>query len=186
MATIKWLGGNGNWTTATDWNPNSVPGATDDAVIDASGSYTVTISAAISVGSITVNGSSATLFVNDTGQSITVAGSLTISNGSLRVDTNGGQGGTSVSIGGTLTNDGFMQIGNTSLSAATMVTAAGLSLSGNSTTDLYGSATKQAVLDITAAAPTTLTGTLNLFNGQTLVEFASGGHDPDRYLRAHG
>jgi hypothetical protein len=51
MATIKWLVGSGTWNTAAKWSPNSVPGPTDDAVVDAAGSYTVTIDApAIDVG----------------------------------------------------------------------------------------------------------------------------------------
>jgi hypothetical protein len=95
MTTIKWLGGSANWTTASKWDSNSVPGATDDAVIDASGSYTVTISTPILVGSIAVNDTSATLFVNDSGQTAMVAGALSNS-GSLLVDTSDGYGGTAV------------------------------------------------------------------------------------------
>jgi hypothetical protein len=51
------------------------------------------------------------------------------------------------------------------------VTAAGLSNAG--TINLTGSASATAILDITSAAPTTLTGTLSLFNS-ALVEFATG------------
>ena len=43
MATIKWISGNGSWTTASNWSPGTVPGSSDDAVIDASGTYTVTL-----------------------------------------------------------------------------------------------------------------------------------------------
>jgi hypothetical protein len=151
MTTIHWIGQFGNWTTTSDWNPNQIPGATDDAVIDASGSYTVSISTPITVNSITVNDTSATLSVNDPGQTPTVAGDLSNS-GSLLVDTNGGQGGTSLSIGGTLTNSNFTQIGNSSLSAATMVSAGALSDAASATLNLTGSASKQATLNIAGAA----------------------------------
>src|SRR5262249_33497173 len=106
--TIKWKNGvNGVWTDSTNWDSGTVPGPGADAVLCASGGYTVTINTPISVGSITVNDGSATLFVNDPGQTVTIAGALTISNGALLVDTNGGEGGTSLSIGGTLINSNF-------------------------------------------------------------------------------
>jgi hypothetical protein len=127
MATIKWLVGSGTWNTAAKWSPNSVPGPTDDAVVDAAGSYTVTIDApAIDVGSITISDSSASLVANN-GQTETVVGDLT-NGGSLGVDNGGGQGGTTLSIGGTLTNSNFLQVGNNNL--ATTVTAQGLSNTG--------------------------------------------------------
>jgi hypothetical protein len=38
MTTITWNNSNGgNWNTASDWTPNQVPGAGDDAEIVASG-----------------------------------------------------------------------------------------------------------------------------------------------------
>ena len=62
MASISWtLGVNGNWTTAADWTPGTVPTAADDVTIDAlapaGGSYVVTIAAgdSVSVHSLTMN-----------------------------------------------------------------------------------------------------------------------------------
>ena len=88
MATIKWITGNGSWTTASKWNTGTVPGSSDDAVIDASGSYTVTLGVPITVNSIAISDSSATLAVNDSGQTETILGSLTNSS-SLNIDTGG-------------------------------------------------------------------------------------------------
>ncbi len=60
MTAFTWLGGNGDWNTADSWSPSGVPGASDDAAIDASGTYTVTVSQANSVDNLTI-GSGATL-----------------------------------------------------------------------------------------------------------------------------
>jgi hypothetical protein len=68
MATIHWISGNGSWTTASNWSPGTVPGSSDDAVIDASGTYTVTLTVTITVHSIAISDSSASLSVNDSGQ----------------------------------------------------------------------------------------------------------------------
>jgi hypothetical protein len=175
MPTSKWKSGNdGIWDTAGNWSTDTVPGSSDDAVIDASGSYTVTLSVPIPVGSIAVSDSSATLAVNDPGQTETVGGGLT-NGGDLLVDTGGGQGGTTLSIGGTLSNSNSVAIGNGGLSAATTVTAAGLSNTGTIT--IRGSASNQATLDIAAPAgfgtAGVLSGQINM-SGDALLEFTSG------------
>lgn len=76
MATIIWIDGSGNWNTATAWNADAVPGSSDDAVLSAPGSYTVSITTPITVASIAVSDGSATVSVNDPGQTVTVAGEL--------------------------------------------------------------------------------------------------------------
>jgi hypothetical protein len=163
---IKWLGGNGNWTTGGDWSNGLGPGPSDDAEVDATGGYTVTINTPITVGSITVTDASATLFLNDPGQTVTIAGALTISNGALLVDTSGGEGGTSLSIGGTFTNSNFVSIGNGGLGAATAVSAAALSNASNATINLNGGSSQQATLNIAGPAgfgtAGVLTGSTNL------------------------
>ena len=52
MATIHWSGVSGDWSTASDWSTDTVPGPSDRAVIAAAGSYTVTVSTPEAVGSI--------------------------------------------------------------------------------------------------------------------------------------
>ena len=169
MATINWNGGNGNWTTAIDWSTGAVPGASDDAVIAAAGGYTVAITSPITVGSIAINDGGATLAINDPGNTVSVNAAVT-NGGLLFVDAFGGQGdgGSSLTIGGTLTNSNIVQIGVSDLTAATTVTAQALVNTGN--IGITGSATKQATLHILAAAPATWTGAAFL-SGDALLEF---------------
>ena len=76
MATIQWLTGvSGDWSQGSDWAGGVAPGAGDDAVIDASGSYTVTISTAISANSLTLNDSQTVVTETATG-SLTLSGAL--------------------------------------------------------------------------------------------------------------
>ena len=100
------------------------------------------------------------------GATLTTTGGLSNSGGNLYVN-NGGSGGSSLTIGGTLTNSNFVQVGNGSL--ATTVTAQGLSNTGR--IDIDGGTGIQATLNIGAAAPSTWTGTLNV-GGQGLLEFS--------------
>jgi fibronectin-binding autotransporter adhesin len=45
MTNRAWNGGNGSWNTASQWTPSGVPSKDDNVLLDASGTYTVTISA---------------------------------------------------------------------------------------------------------------------------------------------
>ena len=84
----------------------------------------------------------------------------------------GDTGGSTLTIGGTLTNAGDLDIGNGFLTTPATVIAAGLSNAATGPIDLIGGSA-QATLDITAAAPATLTGFVFL-QGDALLEFASG------------
>ena len=81
---------------------------------------------------------------------------------------------TTLTIGGTLTNSGTgsFNIGYSQLTAASMVTAAGLSNAG--TLNLTGSASAQATLNIAGPAPAILSCNVSLSNS-ALLEFGSGG-----------
>ena len=110
----------------------------------------------------------------------TPAGVGFTNSGGFGIDTGSGQGGSTVTIGGALTNSNTIQIGTGyfNLSAPTTVTAANLTNTTTGTIDLYSNAsegtTNQATLDITSgAAPATWTGAANL-GGDALLEFASG------------
>ena len=52
MSIISWLGGDGDFLTAADWSTGSVPGTGDAVRIVASGTYTVTSTASVTVNSI--------------------------------------------------------------------------------------------------------------------------------------
>ena len=74
-ADIYWTNiAGGNWSRAANWNPNVIPGATDMALITASGSYTVTqdVSAVLAglvlgdgVSALSLTNGSRTLSISD-------------------------------------------------------------------------------------------------------------------------
>src|SRR5205814_715074 len=171
MATKTWIDGTGNWNTAADWNTGTVPGPGDDAVIPFG---SVSLHTPVAVGSISLTTSSATLGIVDPGTD-TVTGDFSNS-GTVGVDY-GTSSDTTLTIGGTLTNSGTgsFNIGYSQLTAASMVTAAGLSNSGtiNLVGGFVGGNSGQATLDIVDPAPATWTGSLSL-QGPALLEFGSG------------
>ena len=168
MTTKTWNDGTGNWTTDVDWTPAGAPGAGDDAVISFG---TVSLTTPVTVGSITLN-PSGTLGIVDQGGTETVTGNFSNS-GTAGVDFGAGSGST-LTIGGTLTNtaNGSFNIGYFNLFADSTVTAAALSNAGR--INLAGSTSAQATLNIAGPAPATLTGNVNL-QGSALLEFGSGG-----------
>jgi fibronectin-binding autotransporter adhesin len=93
----------------------------------------------------------------------------------LYLDVSSGDGASSMAIGGVLTNFGTVQIGNSNLVASDVFKATGLANSG--AINIEGSQNltsgNQATLNITAPAPSTLTGAIKLY-GDALLEFASG------------
>ncbi len=70
--------------------------------------------------------------------------------GTVSLDRLGGDGGTILNIGGTLTNSHRLTIGNATLSAPDEVTAASLDNTGR--IYLHGSSANQVLLDVTAGS----------------------------------
>ena len=99
--------------------------------------------------------------------------------GALYVDYSKGDGGSSLTVDGTLKNASFLVLGNSSLSSSDSVTASSLVNTSSGLIDLTGGAVSaQALLSVTAGAAGfgaagTLTGTVQL-SGDSAVEFASG------------
>jgi hypothetical protein len=175
MAIISWKYPiTGNWTVAADWSTGSVPGAGDDVTLGLASGYTIFITSPISVESISLDDIDATLSVNEPGEVASISGNL-VAGGDVVVDGGTRQGGTTLSIGGALTSTRQLDIGNTSLSAPTIVTANALFDTGGIT--VSGSASNLATLNIAAPAgfgtAGLLSGGLNM-TGNSLVEFASG------------
>jgi len=106
---------------------------------------------------------------------VSTTGALT-NRGRLSVDGTGGDGGSSLTVGGTLDNSQYLFIGNGHLSASDKVTAASLDNSGS--IHLTGSSADQALLDVTSgSAGFGTTGVLNgkvELAGDSAIEFASG------------
>ncbi len=174
--SCSWTDAGDNWTTTADWSncngafPDNGSGNTYDATIS-TGSPTLT--SAISIGNVTVD-SGGTWYLAGTGAAATLSGNLANS-GSVGVDYFGGEGGASLSVGGTLTNSNYVQIGNTGLSANSTLSATAVNNTG--TIDLYGNGTNQAALKVSGAAgfgtAGVISGQVNLA-GDSLVQFGSG------------
>jgi T5SS/PEP-CTERM-associated repeat protein len=84
MTTKTW--GNaagGSWETGTNWNPSGVPGDADDALINGTGTYGVTVSAIETPNSVTVSDPGATLTIAAAGELF--GSTLTMNAGTLVV-----------------------------------------------------------------------------------------------------
>jgi hypothetical protein len=101
-STINWTNSaGGNWNLAANWNPNQVPGNSDDAVITNAGAYTVTLDTSPTVGSLTLGGSSGqqTLSTTTAGYTLTLnSNSVVNPNGVLALS------------GGTLNDNGGLTV----------------------------------------------------------------------------
>jgi hypothetical protein len=157
MAMKNWLDGTADWYTPADWNGGTLPGPTDDIVINTGAPFLQSGDGAVTVNSIMV-GASAT-FQLAGNSALTITGDFANS-GALDVDINGFDGGASLTIGGTLTNTKTVQIGpnNATLGADIVVTAAKLVNPG--TISLFGCAAHVAKLTVNGTA--TSLGAVNI------------------------
>ena len=114
------------------------------------------------------------LFALHDGAAVSTTGALT-NDGNLYLDTNTGEGGSSLTVAGALTNSAELGIGNASLSASDEVMATSFDNTGF--IQLTGSSADHALLDVTGSAgfgtAEVLSGNVRL-TGDSAVEFASG------------
>jgi hypothetical protein len=124
MASISWKKGiSGNWTTATDWSTGTVPGATDTAHLSATGTYTVTSSANVTIDILTTV-KNATLDIA-AGDFDVLAGTGAGANaGKIEV-----ADGASFEVGGTFDNTGTIGLNSTG-DATTLVINKSVTLAG--------------------------------------------------------
>ena len=112
------------------------------------------------------------------GTSVTTTGPLTVNaGGGLYVD-NGANGGSSLTLGGSLTNSGFTQVGNYYMVSPSNVTVTGtLGNTGTVQVNAGNTTGANALLDVTGAAPSTLTGIyeVSAYAGSSAIEWGSGG-----------
>ena len=169
MSKSTWTGAvNSDWFDADNWSPAGIPGVNSDVVI-ASGAPV----ASASIGTVNSITDSSDLSFESAGTN-TVATFLD-NTGHLYVDAKGGEGGTTLDIGETLTNSGHLYLGNSTLSAPDTVTAASLDNTGS--IYLTGSSANQALLDVTGAAGFGAAGVLSghvRLARDSAIEFASG------------
>ena len=177
-----------NITSAASSTWTGVAKLTGDAQIDFTGGAITAIGANAQINEVDlaaqvdITGGSApnsalTTLASDAGQlllqngsTLTTTTGLTNS-GNVDMDIYYGQGGSSLNIGGMLTNSYDVQIGNSGLDANTTLTASGLDNTGTLTLD--GDAPYEALLNVTSAAPSTWTGVANL-NGDAQIDFTGG------------
>jgi hypothetical protein len=120
----EWLGGNHDWQTSDQWT-SGVPTSGENAVVDASGTYTVKIDDAAAAQSLVVNDSGATveIFADNT---LTLGGNLTIDAGKLHIDSGGTlkDSAASATIAGTFTDNGTIESAGGALEIASAVNLA--------------------------------------------------------------
>ena len=106
MPTKTWNGSSADWFTPGDWSPTGDPGPTDDVVINSGEAELVSGDAAIKVASISLTGG--LLTIQDPGKTQSVSGNVSIT-GRGRCEPRRARfilaaGGSSMKIGGKLTN----------------------------------------------------------------------------------
>ena len=113
-SSVTWTNtSGGNWSTATNWSPNEVPGPADTAVITTAGTYSVTLDVNPTVAGLDLGASSAgsTQSFITAGQTLTVNGPIQVTAQGLFNLASGALEGTNV-LTGTLTWSGGDISGN--------------------------------------------------------------------------
>jgi hypothetical protein len=187
MTTKTWNGSVADWYTNNggDWILPGDPGSGDAVGINSGECELQSGDAAISVASISVTGG--IFAIQDAGVTQSVSGNVSvIGSGSLSLDGPNiavGPGGSSLTIGGTLTNtstnNNGIDVGNAGITSADTLTVNGTGgLSNTGEINILGSTTAQATLNVANAVAGfgtagVETGTVTLAN-DALLEFASG------------
>ena len=101
MANFQWItnSGTGDWGNPANWSPSGVPGAADTATIGVTGTVTVTINTAESVGSLSLSDPSATLALNN---ALTLGSTLNLVSGTFDLNSGG------TLVGGTVVGNGIV------------------------------------------------------------------------------
>src|ERR1035438_1785816 len=113
-ATVSWVGGSGDWNTATNWSTGALPGTHDNVVIGAGASITVTHSS----GTHTV-------------QSVQSQQAFVLSGGSLTVSNTVQVNNAFTLSGGTLVNATILQGTNGASFTVSSGTLDGVTVNGN-------------------------------------------------------
>ena len=157
-------GGGGNWNTSTTWNCPSGP---SPCIPNDNSSYIFNV--AINTGTVILNTPSSTQAFVIESLNVATGATLTATGGSL------------LTLNGTLTSSGTLNIGDSGITSPTALIAAGFSNTG--TVNITGTLTVQASLQLTGAAsanpflPTTgalSAGTYNLTN-DAVIEYSGPG-----------
>jgi hypothetical protein len=129
MANISWIAtGSGNWSGASNWSGGDEPGAADNVFLSGTNAYTVTLDVADTINALTLSDASAALALD---QALTLKTTLSVSAGSLQIESGGGLSGGLLDIGaaGSATLNGG-SLSGLRLQGTLVVTDAGGVLSG--------------------------------------------------------
>ena len=176
-AADAWNTGSGNWSVAGNWTAG-VPTSSSAVTVGNTSGITVTedLASASAASLSIINGD--TLYIAP-GNTLTVGGATTVSAGSQLLVSSAGAGGSTLNSGGSLTNSGFMQIGTFGMTSATSANVTGTYTGTGGTVLLEGGGAigANALLKISGAAPSILTGTYQSEGnvGLAAVEWGSGG-----------
>ena len=128
-ATITWTNiAGGNWSAATNWSPNQVPGAGDASVITNAGTYAVTLDIGSVIGNLTLGGRIGQ-------QTLSTGGTNLAVNGAGVVNTNGVLG----LAGGVLTGSGLTVYGQMNWTGGRIATGSILTVATNGLLTVSGS-----------------------------------------------
>ncbi|MDX1950684.1 MAG: hypothetical protein SFY81_00790 [Verrucomicrobiota bacterium] len=100
-AVVTWTNtAGGDWSSAANWQPNQVPGASDTAIITSGTDFTVQLNSNVTIYSLTLGGGAGSQTLQLAG-TLTSAGEITVSaNGILNVQSGGLSGLVRVNNGG--------------------------------------------------------------------------------------
>ncbi|MBD1211906.1 MAG: SBBP repeat-containing protein, partial [Dolichospermum circinale Clear-D4] len=204
MANISWKNGvNGNFGTAANWNPGTVPTTANIAQINLNGTYSVLLNLNRTLSGLTLGGSSGTQTLNNNGFTLTLNGASTVgANGVLNLTsgTINGTGALTVSgklnwSGGTLSGTGKKTISGAlnlsndlTLSTTTLETTGTTVWTGNGTLNTSSAAiwnnTSTGTIDLQSDADFSYnnSGTKTTFNNAGTFTKSNGTTTDESYI----
>jgi hypothetical protein len=204
MANISWKNGvNGNFGTAANWNPGTVPTTANIAQITPDGTYTVLLNLNRTLSGLTLGGTSGTQTLNNNGFTLTLNGVSTVgANGVLNLTsgTINGTGALTVSgklnwSGGTLSGTGKKTISGAlnlsndlTLSTTTLETTGTTVWTGNGTLNTSSAAiwnnTSTGTIDLQSDADFSYnnSGTKTTFNNAGTFTKSNGTTTDESYI----
>ncbi len=170
-ADRDWIGptnGAGNWSTANNWNPHSVPSSTNNAVFGDGGvAGTINVVGAVNVGSITFDATAS-------GNHVLAGGSLNLGVGKITVNAAGAAISSTITGNVGLTKDGTGTLtlsGNNTYTGATTILQGMLVLDGGDLSD----ASTVTVADGAAFEVVSGTPTVGEISGQGTTAVSGAG-----------
>jgi hypothetical protein len=170
VSSDTWLGGSGSFQNSADWSLGHVPGSADTANITASGTYTVTSSANVSVAAVNTAAGATLYIAAGTFQTLSATGSST-NKGAIAVND-----GATFEVAGTLTNSGTITLNSGNDGTYLVIDSPTVTLKGGGTVALSNDGAN--IIAAAAAGDTldnvndTISGSGQLGNGGLVLDNA--------------